>query len=31
MEVKLWSRRASELAAESLYAAVEEDEPAAEG
>jgi hypothetical protein len=30
MEVKLWSRRAMELAAESLYAAVEEDEPAPE-
>jgi hypothetical protein len=30
MEVKLWSRRAMELAAETLYAAVEEDEPAAE-
>jgi hypothetical protein len=30
MEVKLWSRRAMELAAESLYAAVEEDEPAAD-
>jgi len=27
MEVKLWSRRAMELAAESLYAAVDEDEP----
>jgi hypothetical protein len=30
MEVKLWSRRGQELAAESLYAAPEEDEPAAE-
>ncbi len=30
MEVKLWSRRAQELAAESLYAAVDEDEPAAD-
>lgn len=30
MAVKLWSRRAQELAAESLYAAVEEDEPAAD-
>jgi hypothetical protein len=30
MEVRLWSRRAAELAAESLYAAVEEDEPAAD-
>ncbi|MBS1860850.1 MAG: hypothetical protein JSS68_03965 [Actinobacteria bacterium] len=30
MEVKLWSRRAMELAAESLYDAVEEDEPAGE-
>jgi hypothetical protein len=29
MEVKLWSRRAMELAAESLYAAVDEDGPAA--
>jgi hypothetical protein len=27
MEVKLWSRRAMELAAESLYAAVDADEP----
>ena len=31
MEVKLWSRRALELAAESLYAAADEDEPAAAG
>jgi hypothetical protein len=30
MGVKLWSRRGQELAAESLYAAVDEDEPAAE-
>jgi hypothetical protein len=30
MEVKLWSRRAMELASESLYAAVDEDEPAPE-
>ena len=30
MQVRLWSRRAMELAAESLYAAVEEDAPAAE-
>jgi hypothetical protein len=30
MEVKLWSRRAMELASESLYAAVEPDEPAPE-
>lgn len=30
MEVKLWSRRAQELAAESLYAAVDEDETEAD-
>jgi hypothetical protein len=30
MEVKLWSRRGVELAGESLYAAVDEDEPEAE-
>ncbi|HEY5334250.1 MAG TPA: hypothetical protein VIJ21_11950, partial [Solirubrobacterales bacterium] len=27
MEVKLWTRRAQELAAESLYASDEEDDP----
>jgi hypothetical protein len=31
MEVKLWSRRAMELASESLYAEPEDDEPAADG